>query len=186
MAREPGTAGPRRDRDFQPQLLRGDARRARAPRAPGGATHPGNVGHGSIWEERFEDINAYERYLSRNGVAIRKFFLHVSPEEQKKRFLERLEEPEKHWKFASSDITEREFFDDYIKAYEELIQQTSTKDAPWYVVPADHKWFTRAVVSDAIVETIKSLHVDFPKLSGEERKKLAASREKLLSEGWKK
>jgi PPK2 family polyphosphate:nucleotide phosphotransferase len=135
-----------------------------------------------IWEERFEDINAYERYLSRNGVVIRKFFLHVSPEEQKKRFLERLDEPEKNWKFASSDITEREFFDDYMKVYEEMIQRTSTKHAPWYVVPADHKWFTRAVVSDAIVETIKSLHVEFPKLSGEERKKLAASREKLLSE----
>jgi polyphosphate kinase 2 (PPK2 family) len=136
-----------------------------------------------IWDERFEDINAYERYLSRNGVVILKFFLHVSRDEQKKRFLERLEEPEKHWKFASGDITERGFFDDYMKAYEEVIQRTSTKHAPWYVVPADHKWFTRAVVSDAIVETIKSLNVDFPKLSSEERKKMAASREKLLAEG---
>lgn len=135
-----------------------------------------------IWKERFEDINAYERYLSRNGVVIRKFFLHVSPEEQKKRFLERLDQPEKHWKFAKSDVTERQHFDEYMKAYEEVIQQTASKHAPWYVVPADHKWFTRTIVAAAIVETLESLDLAFPEVTAEQRKELAASRDVLLAQ----
>ena len=135
-----------------------------------------------IWDERFEDINAYERYLARNGVVIRKFFLHVSREEQKKRFLERLEQPEKNWKFSAADITEREFFDDYMAAYEETIRRTASTHAPWYVVPADHKWFTRAVVADAIVETLESLDLRFPDVAPEKRKELAVIRDTLLAQ----
>src|SRR6202007_2175574 len=102
-----------------------------------------------IWEERYEDINAFERYLTRNGVVVRKFFLHVSKEEQKRRFLERLETPEKNWKFSANDIKERAFWDDYMAAYEDMIRHTSSPEAPWYVVPADNKWFTRIAVAAA-------------------------------------
>src|SRR5579859_8144831 len=107
-----------------------------------------------IWEERYEDINAFERYLTRNGVVIRKFFLHLSKEEQKKRFIERLEDSQKNWKFSMADVQERSFWRDYQEAYEEMIQQTATKHAPWYVVPADNKWFTRLVVAAAILEVL--------------------------------
>src|SRR4029453_10559651 len=110
-----------------------------------------------IWEERFQDIRHFERYLTRNGVAIRKFFLHVSKEEQKKRFLERIEQPEKHWKFSADDIKEREYWNDYMEAYEDMIQNTATKQAPWYVVPADNKWFTRLIVAAAVIEALASL-----------------------------
>ena len=106
----------------------------------------------NIWNERFADINAYEHYLWRNGVVIRKFFLNVSKEEQKKRFLSRLEEPAKNWKFSASDVAERERWHEYMAAYEEMIQHTATPHAPWYVVPADKKWYTRLVVADAIIE----------------------------------
>ncbi|MEI7958395.1 MAG: polyphosphate kinase 2 family protein [Verrucomicrobiota bacterium] len=133
-----------------------------------------------IWLERFEDINAYESYLSRNGVLIRKFFLHVSREEQKRRFLSRLEEPKKNWKFSMADAAEREHWDDYMHAYEETIRHTATAHAPWYVVPADNKWFTRLVVADAIVDTLKSLDLAFPKVNAAQRKELAAVRETLL------
>lgn len=135
-----------------------------------------------IWEERFEDINAYERYLTRNGVVIRKFFLHVSREEQKKRFLERIERPEKNWKFAASDITEREFFDDYMSAYEDTIRRTASEHAPWYVVPADHKWFTRTVVAEAIVETLESLDLQFPTLDPAQTQELTVIRDALNAE----
>ena len=143
---------------------------------------PESLVHKSIWDERFEDINAYERYLTRNGVIIRKFFLHVSRDEQKKRFLERLEQPEKNWKFAMGDITEREFFDDYMAAYEDTIRRTATEHAPWYVVPADHKWFTRAVVAEAIVETLESLDLRFPEVDAEQRKELAVIRDSLIGQ----
>jgi len=133
-----------------------------------------------LWRERFEDINAYERYLTRNGVVIRKFFLHVSREEQKRRFLSRLEEPQKNWKFSMADAAEREHWDDYMNAYEQTIRHTATADAPWYVVPADNKWFTRLVVADAIVDTLKSLNLAFPKVDATQRKELAAVRETLL------
>ena len=116
----------------------------------------------NIWRERFEDINNYERYLSRQGVLVRKFFLYVSRDEQRKRFLERLEEPEKHWKFSPADVGERAHYASYMTAYEDLIRNTSTETAPWYVVPADRKWFTRLVVGSAIVEAIQSLDPRFP------------------------
>jgi len=137
-----------------------------------------------IWKERYQDIHAFERYLSRNGIVVRKFFLHVSKKEQKRRFVSRLDEPEKNWKFSAADIHERQYWDDYMKAYEEMIQHTATKDSPWYVVPADHKWYTRLVVAAAIVETLASLGLAFPKVSPEKRKQLQAAR-KLL-EGAKK
>ena len=134
-----------------------------------------------IWEERFQDIRHIERYLTRNGVVIRKFFLHVSKEEQKKRFLERIEEPEKHWKFSANDIKEREYWDDYMKAYEDTIQNTATKQAPWHVVPADNKWFTRVVVAAAVIEALSSLDLHYPKVTREKLKELAAAKKALLA-----
>jgi PPK2 family polyphosphate:nucleotide phosphotransferase len=134
-----------------------------------------------IWEERFQDIRNIERYLTRNGVVIRKFFLHVSKEEQKKRFLERIEEPEKHWKFSVSDIREREYWDDYMEAYEDMIQNTATKHAPWYVVPADNKWFTRVVVAATVIETLSSLDLHYPEVSKDKLKELAAAKKALLA-----
>src|SRR6266498_2377537 len=110
-----------------------------------------------IWDERFEDIRNFEQYLTRNGVVVRKFFLHVSKKEQKRRFLERIDDQQKNWKFSSNDANERDFWGDYMKAYEEMIQETATKYAPWYVVPADNKWFTRVVVAAAVIETLASL-----------------------------
>jgi PPK2 family polyphosphate:nucleotide phosphotransferase len=118
----------------------------------------------NIWRERFEDINAYERYLSRQGVLIRKIFLYVSKDEQRKRFLERLEEPEKHWKFSPADIGERAHFASYMSAYEDMIRHTATETAPWLVVPADRKWFTRLVVSAAIIDAIQSLDPRYPEV----------------------
>ena len=132
-----------------------------------------------IWEQRYQDIHAFERYLSRNGVVVRKFFLNVSKKEQKQRFLDRLDEPEKNWKFSAADIHEREYWDDYMKAYEEMIQNTATEDSPWYVVPADHKWFTRLVVSAAIVDSLDGLDLAFPKVDVERRKQLQSARELL-------
>ena len=138
-----------------------------------------------IWDERFEDINAYERYLTRNGVAIRKFFLHVSKGEQKKRFLDRLEQPAKNWKFSEADLRERELWDDYQSAYETMIRNTATKHAPWLVVPADNKWFARLVVGSAIVDALKSLKLSYPVVSEEKRKELASIRERLAGNGAK-
>ncbi len=134
----------------------------------------------SLWEERFEDISAFERYLGRNGVLVRKFFLNLSKNEQKKRFLERLDTPQKNWKFSAGDIHEREYWDDYMHAYEEMIRGTSSQHAPWYVVPADNKWFTRVVVAAAIVETLEELNLAYPKLDPKERKPLAQARARLL------
>ncbi len=136
----------------------------------------------AIWEERYEDICSFERYLTRNGVAIRKFFLHVSKDEQKKRFLERLEDPDKRWKFSANDAKEREFWNDYMAAYEDLIRHTATKDAPWYVVPADNKWFTRVVVAAAIIDALASLDVKYPVVGPEKLKELAAAKRSLLAE----
>jgi PPK2 family polyphosphate:nucleotide phosphotransferase len=135
-----------------------------------------------IWKERFKDIRGFERYLTRNGVVIRKFFLHVSKKEQKKRFLARLENPEKNWKFSASDLKEREYWDDYQDAYEDMIRHTATEDAPWYVVPADNKWFTRVVVAAAVVSTLGSLDLAYPKVGPEKLKELAAARRALLAE----
>jgi PPK2 family polyphosphate:nucleotide phosphotransferase len=135
-----------------------------------------------IWEERYRDIRRFERYLTRNGVIVRKFFLHVSRKEQKKRFLERLENPEKNWKFSSNDVKEREHWDDYMQAYEDMIRATATKHAPWYVVPADNKWFTRVVVAAAIVKTLSSLGLEYPEVEPETLKALAVARSALLEE----
>ena len=135
-----------------------------------------------IWKERHKDIRAFERYLTRNGVVIRKFFLHLSKKEQKKRFLERLENPEKNWKFSADDVRERKFWDEYMEAYEDMIRHTATEDAPWYVVPADNKWFTRLVVAAAVVSTLDALDLSYPKVSKAERKELAAARRALLAE----
>ena len=132
-----------------------------------------------IWEERFEDIKAHERYLTRNGVVIRKFFLHLSKGEQKRRFLSRLDEPSKNWKFSGADLKERTYWDEYQDAYEEMIRETSTKHSPWYVVPADNKWFTHLVVAGAIVETLDSLNLAFPEVTAEQRKALEEARKSL-------
>ena len=135
-----------------------------------------------IWNERFQDIRSFERYLTRNGVLVRKFFLHVSKKEQKRRFLERLENPEKNWKFSANDIKERAFWDDYMTAYEDMIRNTTTKEAPWYVVPADNKWFTRVVVAAAIIDALASLDLHYPKVSAEKLKELAVAKRTLLNE----
>ena len=135
----------------------------------------------NIWQERFQDIRGFERYLTRNGILVRKFFLHVSKKEQKRRFLERIENPEKNWKFSSTDAAEREHWDAYMVAYEEMIQNTATKDSPWYVVPADNKWFTRAVVSAAVIDALASLDLAYPKVGPAKLKELAAARRILLS-----
>jgi PPK2 family polyphosphate:nucleotide phosphotransferase len=134
----------------------------------------------AIWEERFEDINAFERYLSRNGTVVRKFFLHVSREEQEKRFLDRLDEPEKNWKFSVSDVKERQYWGDYMRAYEQVLSHTSTKIAPWFVIPADHKWFARLVVADVVVETLEAMDLAYPAVTAEKRTELEAAR-KLLT-----
>lgn len=133
----------------------------------------------SFWEERFEDIRNFERYLGRNGIVVRKFFLNVSKKEQKRRFLERLDTPEKNWKFSVGDVREREHWDDYMKAYEEMIRETSSKHAPWYVVPADSKWYTRLAVAAAIVDTLKDLKLAYPTVRPEQRKQLQAAKAQL-------
>jgi PPK2 family polyphosphate:nucleotide phosphotransferase len=132
-----------------------------------------------IWKHRFEDINGFERYLNHNGVLVRKFFLHVSKAEQKRRFLSRLEEPRKNWKFSLADAREREHWDEYQDAYEDMIRHTSTKHSPWFVVPADNKWFTRIAVAAAVIEALDSLHLSFPKVDEAKKKELAAAREAL-------
>ena len=132
-----------------------------------------------IWNERFESINALERHLSRNGVIILKFFLHLSKKEQRERFLSRLDEPGKNWKFSTADMSERKYWDDYQKAYEDMIQRTANRHAPWYVVPADHKWFTRLVVAEAIVEALEGLELSYPELEAGQKKQLAAVRREL-------
>jgi len=135
-----------------------------------------------IWQERFQDIRSFERYLTRNGVAVCKFFLHVSKKEQKRRFLERLDTPEKNWKFSGRDIQERGHWDAYMAAYEDMIRSTATKDAPWYVVPADNKWFTRVVVAAATIDALASLDVKYPAVGPEKLKELAAAKRALARE----
>jgi PPK2 family polyphosphate:nucleotide phosphotransferase len=135
-----------------------------------------------IWRERFEDINAFERYLSRQGVLIRKFFLHISKEEQRERFVTRLKKPEKHWKFSPADVGERAHFTDYMNAYEDMIRHTSTEWAPWYVIPSDRKWYTRIVVSAAIIDAIESLDPRFPEVDPKTREEFAKVREALEAE----
>src|SRR6266436_279850 len=135
-----------------------------------------------IWQRRFEDINNYERYLTRNGIHILKFFLNVSKEEQKRRFLARIDTPEKNWKFSIGDVKERALWDDYMSAYQDMFNHTSTRVAPWYIIPADNKWFTHVVVADVIVSKLKSLKPTYPKLSEERMKDLLQAKELLLNE----
>ncbi len=134
----------------------------------------------NIWEERFQDICAVERYLARNGYVIRKFFLNVSKKEQKKRFLDRLQQPEKNWKFSSADLHEREHWDEYMDAYEEMIANTSMPHAPWFVIPADNKWFTRLAVAAAVVDALDDLDLSYPKVDPQKQKELEAARKLLL------
>jgi len=133
-----------------------------------------------IWKERFQDIRSIERYLSRNGVLIRKFYLNVSKKEQKRRFLERFDTPEKNWKVSPSDVKERGHWNDYMHAYEELIRETSTKEAPWYVIPADNKWFTRVMVAAAVIDGLSTLDLKYPQLDAAQLKELAATRAELV------
>ena len=144
----------------------------------GEKTPPSLVGK-DIWEERFEDIRSFERHMARNGTVIRKFFLHLSKKEQKKRFLARLDQPEKNWKLSANDIHERKYWDDYQDAYEDMIRNTSTKYAPWYVVPADNKWFTRLVISTVIVDALESLDLEYPKVDEARLKELKAAKKVL-------
>ena len=132
-----------------------------------------------IWKERFHDISNFERYATRNGIAIRKFFLHVSKREQKRRFLSRLDEPEKNWKFSAADVAERGHWDDYQEAYEDMIRHTATEYAPWFVVPADHKWFTHLAVSSAVVDALEDMDLAYPKVTKEQRSALALARRRL-------
>jgi PPK2 family polyphosphate:nucleotide phosphotransferase len=134
-----------------------------------------------IWRERFEDISAFERYLARNGTVILKFFLNVSKEEQRERFLERLDEPAKNWKFSMGDITERALWPRYQAVYQEIVRHTSTALAPWYVVPADHKWFTRVIVAAAVIDALASLDLHYPKVSAAKQEELVAARTALLA-----
>jgi PPK2 family polyphosphate:nucleotide phosphotransferase len=136
-----------------------------------------------LWKHRLADIENFEKYLTRQGTVILKFFLHVSREEQKKRFLDRLDKPQKHWKFQVSDVRERRFWSRYMEAYEEAIAATATKRAPWFVVPADHKWFTRLVVAAAIVQAVEELRLSYPRVSAQKGKELKAARAMLAREG---
>jgi PPK2 family polyphosphate:nucleotide phosphotransferase len=136
-----------------------------------------------IWDERLEDIRGMERHLARNGTVVRKFFLHVSKKEQRKRFLERIEDPTKRWKFSLGDVHERKYWKDYMRAYEDAIRETSTKRAPWFVVPADKKWFTRLVVAAAIVDALEDLDLQFPKVDARKHAELRAARRLLLRRG---
>jgi PPK2 family polyphosphate:nucleotide phosphotransferase len=135
-----------------------------------------------VWEHRFEDIRSYEKYMSRNGTVIRKFFLHVSRKEQKKRFLDRLEEPEKNWKFSETDVRERKLWKEYQAAYDDMIRRTATRSAPWIVVPADHKWYTRLIVSAAIVDALLDLDLRYPEVDPKRKQALEAARASLEAE----
>jgi PPK2 family polyphosphate:nucleotide phosphotransferase len=135
----------------------------------------------NIWKERFQEIRKFERYLTRNGIAVRKFFLHLSKKEQKKRFFERIDKPEKHWKFSANDVHEREHWQDYMEAYEDAIRHTATEEAPWYIVPANNKWFTHLIVAAALVDLLGSLDLRYPKLSKDGIKELARTKEALSS-----
>jgi PPK2 family polyphosphate:nucleotide phosphotransferase len=136
----------------------------------------------SLWKQRYEQINNFEQYLSANGVVVLKFFLNLSKAEQKRRFLERIEAEDKNWKFSAADVREREFWDDYIEAFEDMLSNTSTETAPWHIIPADRKWFSRCAVADIIVRKLESLDVRFPKLNGEQKKALEHARQLLLNE----
>jgi polyphosphate kinase 2 (PPK2 family) len=135
-----------------------------------------------IWERRYQDIRAFERHLSRLGTVVRKFFLHVSRKEQKKRLLERLDDPEKHWKFSENDVRQRASWAEYLRAYEDMVRETSSEHAPWLIVPADHKWYTRLVVAAAVVDALEGLDLQFPEVPSGRKRALARARHELMSE----
>ncbi len=143
---------------------------------------PKEVRDEHVWRGRYEDINAFEKYLTRNGIAIRKFFLNVSRKEQKRRFLERLENPEKNWKFSATDVKERDYWNDYQAAYEKMISNTASKHAPWVVVPADNKWFTRLLVVATIVDVLSGMDLEYPKVNTQQRAALQEARKQLEKE----
>lgn len=143
---------------------------------------PASLNGKDMWQQRFDDIRAYERHLTRNGTRVLKFFLHVSKEEQRKRFLDRIDEPAKRWKFSMSDVEERKLWDRYQGAYEDMIRHTSTPEAPWFGVPADHKWFTRMVVAGAVVQELQALNLDFPRIEGKALKELEDAAKALKAE----
>jgi PPK2 family polyphosphate:nucleotide phosphotransferase len=152
------------------------------PEFLGAAKVPPELIRRDVWENRYRDIRGYERYLANNGVVVRKFFLHVSRKEQKRRFLERIDKPEKNWKFSASDAKERAHWKEYMKAYEDMIRETSTEDSPWYVVPADNKWFTRVVVAAAVIDALDSLGLHYPEVGPEKLRELASVKKALLAE----
>jgi PPK2 family polyphosphate:nucleotide phosphotransferase len=146
-----------------------------------GENLPPEPGPPRLWKDRFDDINAFERHLMRNGTIVLKFFLHLSQDEQRKRLLKRIDTPEKNWKLAPSDVHERAFWDEYQHAYEELLAKTSTEDAPWYVIPADHKWFSRAAIAQVIVAQLDALGLTYPRVTDDQRAQLAVAREELTA-----
>lgn len=135
-----------------------------------------------FWEHRYESVRSVEKHLTRNGTVIIKFFLHLSKEEQKERFLKRIDDPDKNWKFSAADIHEREFWDDYMDAYQEAIKETATEHCPWYVLPADKKWFTRIAISTIILDTLKSLNLEYPVLPKAEKEKLEEAKKELTAD----
>ena len=143
---------------------------------------PARLASRRIWDERYRDIRAFERHLARSGTVVRKFFLHVSKKEQKRRLLERLDDPEKHWKFSESDVRQRAGWGEYMQAYEDMVRETASESAPWLVVPADHKWYTRLVVAAAIVDALEELDLEFPELPPQKKRALARARRELMSE----
>jgi len=143
---------------------------------------PPSLNHKNIWQHRFESIRNFEHHIARSGTCVLKFFLNVSREEQRKRFLDRIDEPAKNWKFSMSDVSERARWDDYMAAYDEMIRETSRPEAPWYVVPADNKWFTRLVVAAAVVEAMNELDLEFPKVGGDMLKELQQAKKALEAE----
>ena len=146
---------------------------------------PGTIGSPDLWKDRFEDVNAFERHMTRNGTVILKFFLHLSNDEQRKRLLKRIDTPEKNWKLSASDVHERKFWNSYQRVYEEMLGHTSTEWAPWYVIPADHKWFSRVAVASIIVTKLEALGLTFPQVSDEQRAHLAALGEQLANQAEK-
>ena len=176
-------AGARADRHLQPLLLRGGAGGARPRGRAAGREAAARAGHArTSGRSAAEDIAAFERYLARQGTLILKFFLNVSKEEQKKRFLARLDEPEKNWKFSAGDVAERQYWDEYQAAYEDAIRSTAAPQAPWFVVPADHKWFTRLAVMAAITEGLRGLDLAYPKVEADDMAALEQARRMLEGE----
>ena len=143
---------------------------------------PPELNDRDLWNRRFDEINNFEKYLTDNGIIVLKFFLYVSKEEQKRRFLQRVEEPDKNWKFSAADIHERAFFDDYMEAYEDMFNHTSTANAPWYIIPADHKWFTRLAVVSVILRALDKLHLEYPKVTTEEKDALLRAKADMENE----